>query len=73
MRQTIEYVIAGGPEHGLVRLRPWDPDDGQPLAQSCFDGEICVVAARRRGDTGTRYVLLHPQASGAQILTLLVA
>ncbi|MEW5305752.1 MAG: hypothetical protein WDW38_007894 [Sanguina aurantia] len=69
--QTIETVIVGGPEHGLVSHRPWESDDTLPLAQSCCDGRLCVAAARRHDDAGTRYLLLHPRATGEQFLTLL--
>lgn len=73
MQQEIEYIIVGGPDHGLVSHRPFDADGAQPWAQSCRDGRLCVVAARRHDNVGTRYLLLHPRATGEQFLTMLRA
>lgn len=65
-----EFIIAGGPQHGLVYRRPLDPRDPTPLAVVTEDGQLCTPAARKYG---SRVVLLHPQATGEQFLTILAA
>ena len=72
--QDIEYIIVGGPQHGLItRRRVWKADSTAPLAEPACDGLVCRAAARRRGKVGTRYLMLHPTATGEQFLTMLVA
>ena len=74
MTPIIECIIAGGPQHGLVCRRRWDGHGSTPLAVTGDDGQLCLAAARRRSDvTRTRFILLHPQATGEQFLTLLAA
>jgi hypothetical protein len=71
--EDIEYVIVGGPQHGLITLRSWKADSTTPPAEPACDGVLCRAAARRHGRIGTRYLLLHPQATGEQFLTMLAA
>jgi hypothetical protein len=74
MASIIECIIAGGPQHGSVSRRRWDSQRGAPLAVIGDDGQLCVAAARKRSDADrTRFILLHPQATGEQFLTLLAA
>jgi hypothetical protein len=70
MDSFFECVIAGGPQHGLIYRRPLDANHPTPLAVVTDDGELCTPAARKYG---SRVVLLHPQATGAQFLTILAA
>jgi hypothetical protein len=72
--EQIKCIIVGGPQHGLVLRRPWDRHRPAQLRVTAVDGESCVAALRRhdRG-MGTRYLLLHPRATGEQILTMLAA
>lgn len=72
--EQIKCIIVGGPQHGLVLRRPWDRHRPAQLCVTAVDGESCVAALRRhdRG-MGTRYLLLHPRATGEQILTMLAA
>jgi len=73
MDQDIECVIVGGPQHGTVFNHAWAASSTKPLGLSTRDGELCLAAARRQDSVHTRYLLLHPQATGAQFLTMLVA
>lgn len=70
MDSFYECIIAGGPQHGLVYRRPLDASDPTPLAVITEDGQLCTPAARKYG---SRVVLLHPQATGEQFLTILAA
>jgi hypothetical protein len=71
--EDIEYVIVGGPQHGQISRRAGKTDAATALAESACDGLLCRAAARRHGSVGTRYLLLHPKATGEQFLTMLVA
>lgn len=72
--EQIKCIIVGGPQHGLVLRRPWNQHRPAPLCITAVDGEPCTAAARRRDEgMGTRYLLLHPRATGEQILTMLAA
>jgi len=74
MAPIIECIIAGGPQHGLICRRRWDSHRGAPLAVIGEDGQLCIAAARKRSDADrARFILLHPQATGEQFLTLLAA
>lgn len=75
MSTVIEYVIAGGPQHGLVCPHPAPGVDAGSFAVASRDGQLCRVAARRASRTcqGTRVILLHPQATGEQFRTVLAA
>jgi hypothetical protein len=74
MEQTIEYIIAGGPQHGLLCRQPPGARLPEPLTVATVDGQLCIAAARRHaGTTATRFILLHPQATGEQFLTMLAA
>ena len=74
MIPTIECIIAGGPQHGLVCRRPWDSRRSTPLSVVGADGQLCIAAARKHSEAArTRFILLHPQATGEQFLTLLAA
>ena len=74
MDTFFECIIAGGPQHGLVYRRPLDARHPTPLAVVTEDGQLCTPAARKQaGSAATRVVLLHPQATGAQFLTILAA
>ncbi|GAB3784640.1 hypothetical protein [Dyella agri] len=72
MYQFIECIIAGGPEHGLIRRRLWDPRYALPPAMSTQDGQLCNVAASRTaGRSGRCFLLLHPLASGREFIDML--
>ncbi len=72
--EHIKCIIVGGPQHGLVLRRLWDRRRPTPLSVTADDGEPCVVAARRHGRSmHPHYLLLHPRATGEQILTMLAA
>lgn len=74
MNTFFECIVAGGPQHGLVFRRPLDASHPTPLAVTTDDGLLCAPAAcKPGGPAGTRVVLLHPQATGAQFLTILAA
>lgn len=74
MEQLVEYVIVGGPQHGLVCRHPAPSVPADCIAISSNDGQLCRVAARRRANhLGTRLLLLHPQATGEQFRTMLAA
>lgn len=77
MNQIIEYVIVGGPQHGMVCRHPVPSVPADAIAISSNDGQLCRVAARRRAShashASTRLLLLHPQATGEQFRTLLAA
>lgn len=74
MEQIVECIVVGGPQHGMVCQRRIDARRPAPLALETSDGVRCVPAARRHSRTrGTRIILLHPQATGAQFLTMLAA
>jgi hypothetical protein len=69
MEQSVMCIVVGGPQHGLAWLR--DTINPVPLALITDDGERCTPAARRC--SGNRILLLHPQATGEQFLTMLAA
>ena len=72
--EQIKCIIVGGPQHGLVLRRLWDQRRPAPLCITAVDGDPCTAAARRHDEgMGTRYLLLHPRATGEQILTMLAA
>jgi hypothetical protein len=72
MEQIVECLIAGGPQHGLLRHQLWDPQyAGLPVLAS-DDGEVCAAAARRPSRYGSNcFLLLHPRATGRQILDMI--
>jgi hypothetical protein len=72
MDKNIEYIIVGGPQHGAISRHACKAD-AAPLALPTSDGQLCAAAARRRDGIGTRYLLLHPGATGEQFLSMLVA
>ena len=72
MEQIVECLIAGGPQHGLMRRQLWDPDYPAPPVLASADGELCAAAARRpAGPRNNRYLLLHPRATGSEILSMM--
>lgn len=72
MEQIVECLIAGGPQHGLVRRQLWDPECSAPPVLAANDGELCTAAARRpAGPCNNRFLLLHPRATGPQILSMM--
>ncbi|GAA0706069.1 hypothetical protein FHW84_003510 [Dyella sp. SG562] len=72
MEQIVECLIAGGPQHGLVRRQLWDPDYPVAPVLASADGELCTAAARRpAGPCSNRYLLLHPRATGSEILSMM--
>ncbi|RUL79979.1 hypothetical protein [Dyella choica] len=71
MEQIVECFIAGGPQHGLVRLQLWDPQYPAPPVVASNDGKVCIAAARLpAGQCSKRFLVLHPQATGQQILAM---
>jgi hypothetical protein len=74
MEQIIECIIAGGPQHGLVRRQLWDSEYSAMPVLSTIDGQICIAAAHRpvgNGNGTPCYILLHPKATGEQFRDLL--
>jgi len=72
MEQIVECLIAGGPQHGLMRRQLWDPQYPGPPVVACDDGAVCIAAAcRPSGPEGNRFLLLHPRATGAQIISMM--
>ena len=71
MEQIVECLIAGGPQHGLVRLQLWDPRYHAPPVVASNDGKVCIAAARLpAGQCSNRFLVLHTQATGQQILAM---
>lgn len=71
MENILECVIAGGPQHGRTCRLHGDAPGHVPATILSVDGQICTMAARKKGPN--RFIFLHPQATGAQFLTLLMA
>jgi hypothetical protein len=72
MEQIVECLIAGGPQHGLMRRQLWDPKYPVPPVVAAGDGEVCTAAAFRPVHPGCNlFLLLHPHATGAQILAMM--
>ncbi|HTV87139.1 MAG TPA: hypothetical protein VME63_17200 [Dyella sp.] len=72
MEQIVECLIAGGPHHGVLRRQLWDPHYQAPPALASGDGNVCTAAACRHiGACGNRFLLVHPRATGAQILAMM--
>ncbi|MHB1272267.1 MAG: hypothetical protein ACYCZD_05750 [Rhodanobacter sp.] len=72
MKQLIECIIVGGPQHGLISRQLRDPEYTAPLALVTDDGQTCIAAAcRPAGSAGNRFILLHPQATGRQLTAML--
>lgn len=72
MNTTVECVLAGGPEHGLVLYLSAAARGAAAPTVIAADGQICRAAARRPSATcRARYVLAHPQASGRELLDAL--
>lgn len=72
MKQRIECVVVGGPQHGLIIDQLLDSEHPAPLALVTDDGEQCVAAALGpAGTAGNRVILLHPWATGRQLLGVL--
>ncbi len=65
-------IIVGGPQHGMELLKTWSCNDFARLSVIAVDGEPCKIAARQHDvERGLCCVLLHPLATGQQILTAL--
>lgn len=72
MEQIVECLIAGGPQHGLVRQQLWDPQYSAPPVLASGDGAVYAAAAHRPAATGSnRFLLVHPRATGSQILAMM--
>jgi hypothetical protein len=72
MEQIVECIIAGGPQHGTIRRQWWDSNYSAPLALATDDGQVCLAAARRATDSlRSRFILLHPLATGQQFMAAL--
>ncbi|WP_081500702.1 hypothetical protein [Dyella japonica] len=72
MEEIVECLIAGGPQHGLKRRQLWDPQCAGPPVLASDDGEVCTAAARRPSRYGSScFLLLHPRATGQQILAMM--
>jgi hypothetical protein len=72
MKIRIECVMVGGPEHGRVLIVRQDATRPQQPAIVAMDGQLCTCAIRRRTRRGgPRYLLMHPHASGQQLLDVL--
>jgi hypothetical protein len=71
MEQIVECLIVGGPQHGLVRLQLWDPSYQAPPVVASNDGKVCIAAKRLPSrQCSNRFLVLHPQATGQQILAM---
>lgn len=74
MDMVIEYVIVGGPQHGLICPHPSPAVEAGAIAIASRDGQLCRVGARRRSRSEcTRLLLLHPKATGEQFRSMLAA
>ncbi len=74
MEKIIECIIAGGPQHGLVRRQLWDSEYSAMPVLATRDGRICIAAAHRPADAQSDcFILLHPQATGEQFTDLLAS
>lgn len=72
MQQIVQCLIAGGPEHGLMRRQLWDPQCATTPTLTSGDGEVCAAAACRPSCNGSNcFLLLHPGATGQQILAMM--
>ncbi len=71
--EQIKCIIVGGPQHGLVLRRLWEQRRPTPLCATAVDGEPCTAAACRHDEGMVTRYLLHPRATGEQILTMLAA
>lgn len=72
MEHIVECLIAGGPQHGVVRRQLWDSQYPTPPVIASGDGAVCVAAACRHAcHDSNRFLLLHPHATGAQILAMM--
>jgi hypothetical protein len=72
MEQIVECLIAGGPQHGVLRRQLWDPRYPAPPVLASGDGNVCAAAAcRQMGPDGNRFLLVHPRATGSQILAMM--
>jgi hypothetical protein len=72
MEQIVECLIAGGPQHGVMRRQLWDPQYPIPPVLASGDGEVCIAAACRHASAhNNRFLLLHPDATGPQILAMM--
>lgn len=72
MEQIVECLIAGGPQHGLMRRQLWDPQYPAPPVMASGDGKVCTTAAcRHTSPDNNRFLLLHPQATGPEILAMM--
>ena len=60
MEQIVECLIAGGPQHGLLRRQLWDPDYPTPPVLASADGELCTAAARRPAVTSSTDISRPP-------------
>jgi len=72
MKQRIECVIVGGPQHGLIIDQLLDSEHPAPLALVTDDGQECIAAALApAGSAGHRVILMHPWATGRQLTCVL--
>jgi hypothetical protein len=72
MTAHIEYLVAGGPRHGVVISLSADDAARLRIDSPRPDNSYRVAACRRAPESGlTRFVLLHPLATGAQFLAML--
>jgi hypothetical protein len=72
MEQIVECLIAGGPQHGVLRRQLWDPRYPAPPVLASGDGNVCAAAAcRHAGADRNRFLLVHPRATGSQILAMM--
>lgn len=71
MEKIVECLIAGGPQHGVTRRQLWDTQYPTPPVIASADGAVCLAAACRHASADSnRFLLLHPRATGAQILAM---
>lgn len=69
-----DCILVGGPNHAQRITLSCSADDVLHPTLMSHDGQACTpVAFRRSADGSQLWLLLHPEASGAQLREMLVA
>lgn len=68
INKTFDCVMVGGPQHGLRVRMTCSGDAAQYPTLMAGDGLVCKpVGFRRAADGRQLWLLIHPQASGAEL------